>query len=166
MFYDVLWYSLMFYDNLWCSMMFYDVLCFSTLFYDFPWFKIILGFLLSEHTSGVSPVICVLFIIMPVQSRRWLTAQRRRRLLFPACISTLVIPIIVLIMILIIMIMIMVMLMPIMLNMMLIVMMMWMKMEEHLHSRALPRFKARFQALHWFGWKCDHIFIYCNCERV
>ena len=37
----------MFYGVLWCSMMFYDVLC----------LKSILGFLLSERTSGVSPVI-------------------------------------------------------------------------------------------------------------
>ena len=38
---------MMFYDVLKCSMMFYDVLC----------LKIILGFLLSKRTSGVSPVV-------------------------------------------------------------------------------------------------------------
>ena len=40
--------SMMFYDVLWCWMMLCDVLC----------LKSILGFLFSEHTSGVSPVIC------------------------------------------------------------------------------------------------------------
>ena len=50
MFYDVLWcsmISMIFYDILWCFMMFYDVLCLKSIF----------GFLLSEHTFGVSPVI-------------------------------------------------------------------------------------------------------------
>ena len=62
MFYDVLWGSMMFGDNLvlwcsmmlWCSLMFYDVLC----------LKSILGFLLSEHTSGVSPVIFKMITIL------------------------------------------------------------------------------------------------------
>ena len=47
MIYDVLWCSTMFSDVLWCSMIFHVVLC----------LKGILGFLLSERTSGVSPVI-------------------------------------------------------------------------------------------------------------
>ena len=38
---------ILFYDVLWCFMMFYDILCLES----------ILGFLLTERTSGVSPVI-------------------------------------------------------------------------------------------------------------
>ena len=57
MFYDVLWCSLMFYDVLWCSMMFFDILWSSMMFYDVLCLKSIFGFLLSERTSGVAPVI-------------------------------------------------------------------------------------------------------------
>ena len=58
MFYDVLWCSIMLYDVLWHSLMFYYVLWCSLMFYDVLWcLKSILGFFLSERTSGVSPVI-------------------------------------------------------------------------------------------------------------
>ena len=63
MLYNVIWCSMMFYDVLWCSMMFYDVLC----------LKRILGFLLSERTSGVSLVI-ILFILA---KNYWLTICAR-----------------------------------------------------------------------------------------
>ena len=61
-FYDVLWCSMVFYDVLWCSVMFYDVLWCFMMFYDVLCLKSILGFLLSERTSGVSPVIFYFFV--------------------------------------------------------------------------------------------------------
>ena len=57
MFSNVLWCSMMFNNVLWCSLMFSDVLWSSMMFYDVLCLKSIFGFLLSERTSGVAPVI-------------------------------------------------------------------------------------------------------------
>ena len=63
MLYDVIWCFMMLYDVLWCSMIFFDVLWCFMMFYDVLWcLKSILGFFLSERTSGVSPVIFTLEI--------------------------------------------------------------------------------------------------------
>ena len=62
--YDLLWCSRMFYGVLWCSMVFYGLLWSSMAFFGLLWSSIVfhglLGFILSEHTSGVSQVIFII----------------------------------------------------------------------------------------------------------